>query len=225
MSLKYSCQAFPQGKDLSLPWLKCSCKPDNLERHSHPSRRFPIAPKYRKVKHWCQGWLIGDRNLQRLFSKIISLILMVHGPKTSGPIRIEFSCLYKRLTGDFTKICVCFSYYSPEIKDTSQPQSKCLTYDEWMSEWISPKHCQQYTANNTMLSNCGAREESWESLARRSNQSLLKEIYPEYSLEGLLLKLKLQYFGHLMWRTDSLEKTLLLWKMEGKRRRGWQRMR
>ena len=61
--------------------------------------------------------------------------------------------------------------------------------------------------------------------ARRSNQSILKEISPEYSLEGLMLKLKLQYFGHLMQRTDSLEKTLMLGKIEGRRRRGWQRMR
>ena len=57
--------------------------------------------------------------------------------------------------------------------------------------------------------------------ARRSNQSILKEINPEYSLEGLMLKLKLQYFGHLMWRNNSLEKTLMLGKMEGQRRRGW----
>ena len=61
--------------------------------------------------------------------------------------------------------------------------------------------------------------------ARRPNQSILKEISPEYSLEGLMLKLKLQYFGHLMWRTDSFEKTLMLGKFEGRRRRGWQRMR
>ena len=61
--------------------------------------------------------------------------------------------------------------------------------------------------------------------ARRSNQSVLKEINLEYSLEGLMLKLKLQYFGHLMRRTDSLEKTLVLWKIEGGRRRGWHRMR
>ena len=61
--------------------------------------------------------------------------------------------------------------------------------------------------------------------ARRSNQSILKEISPEYSLEGLMLKLKLQYFGHLMQRTDSLKKTLMLGKIEGKRRRGQQRMR
>ena len=61
--------------------------------------------------------------------------------------------------------------------------------------------------------------------ARRSNQSILKEISPEYSLEGLMMKLKLQYFGHLMQRTDSLEKTLMLGKIEGRRRRGWQRMR
>ena len=61
--------------------------------------------------------------------------------------------------------------------------------------------------------------------ARRSNQSILKEISPECSLEGLMLKLKLQYFGHLMQRADSLEKTLMLGKIEGRRRRGWQRMR
>ena len=61
--------------------------------------------------------------------------------------------------------------------------------------------------------------------ARRSNQSILKEISPEYSLEGLMLKLKLQYFGHLVRRTDSLEKILMLGKVEGRRRRGWQRMR
>ena len=61
--------------------------------------------------------------------------------------------------------------------------------------------------------------------ARRSNQSILKEINPEYSMEGLILKLKLQYFGHLMQRTDSLEKTLMLGKTEGRRRRGRQSMR
>ena len=70
----------------------------------------------------------------------------------------------------------------------------------------------------------------WRRLLRvpwtaRSNQSILKEISPEYSLEGLMLKLKLQYFGHLMRRTNSLEKTLMLGKIEGRKRRGWQRMR
>ena len=64
---------------------------------------------------------------------------------------------------------------------------------------------------------------SWT--ARRSNQSILKEINPEYSLEGLILKLKLQYFGHLMQKINSLEKTPVLGKIEGRRRRGWQRMR
>ena len=70
----------------------------------------------------------------------------------------------------------------------------------------------------------------WSILLRvpwnaRSNQSILKEISPDYSLEGLMLKLKFQYFGHLMWRTNSLEKTLMLGKIEGRRRRGQQRMR
>ena len=77
-----------------------------------------------------------------------------------------------------------------------------------------------------MLLNCGVGEDSWEFwTARRSNQSILKEISPEYSSKELMLKLKLQYFGYLMWRTDSLEKTLMVGKIEGRRRRGWQRMR
>ena len=78
-----------------------------------------------------------------------------------------------------------------------------------------------------MLLNCGAGEDSWESLglARRSSQSILKEISPGCSLEGLMLKLKFQYFGHLMWRADSLEKTLMLGKIEGRKRRGRQRVR
>ena len=79
------------------------------------------------------------------------------------------------------------------------------------------------TVEELMLLNCGC---CWRFLrvlwtARRSNQSILKEINPEYSLEGLILKLKLQYFGHLMWRADSLEKTLILGKTEDRRRKGW----
>ena len=77
-----------------------------------------------------------------------------------------------------------------------------------------------------MLLNCGVGENlrvPWT--ARRSNQSILKEISPEYSLEGLMLKPKLQHFGHLMQRTDSLEKSLMLGRIEGGRRRGQQRMR
>ena len=78
-----------------------------------------------------------------------------------------------------------------------------------------------------MLLNFGVGEDFLRVLwtGRRSNQSILKEISPEYSLEGLMLKLKLQYFGHLMRRTDSLEKTLMLVKTEGRKRRGRQRMR
>ena len=78
-----------------------------------------------------------------------------------------------------------------------------------------------------MLLNCGVGEDplrvSWT--ARRSNQSILKDISPEYSLEGLMLKVKLQYFGHLMGRTDSFEKTLMLRKIEDRWRRGRQKMR
>ena len=78
-----------------------------------------------------------------------------------------------------------------------------------------------------MLLNCGVGEDSWRVpwTARRSNQSFLKGISPGCSLEGLMLKLKLQYFGHLMKRVDSLEKTLMLGGIGGRRRRGWQRTR
>ena len=78
-----------------------------------------------------------------------------------------------------------------------------------------------------ILLNCGVGEDSWEALdsKRLKNQSIVKEIRAEYSLRGLMLKLKLQYFGHLMWRTDSLEKILMLGKIKGRRRRGQQRRR
>ena len=92
--------------------------------------------------------------------------------------------------------------------------------------------CESWTIRNLsteelVVLNCGIGEDSWRVpwAARRSNQSILKEISPESSLEGLMLKLKLQYFGHLMRRADSLEKTLMLGKIEGRRRRGWQRLR
>ena len=83
------------------------------------------------------------------------------------------------------------------------------------------------SAEELMLLNCGVGEDSWESLGLQGDptKSILKEINPKYWLEGLMLKLKLQYFGHLMWRTDSFEKPLMLGKTEGRRRRGWQRMR
>ena len=74
-----------------------------------------------------------------------------------------------------------------------------------------------------MLLNCGVGEDSWT--ARTANQSILKEVNPEHSFEGLMLKLKLQYFNHLMQRTDSFEKTQMPGKIEGRRRRGRQRMR
>ena len=96
----------------------------------------------------------------------------------------------------------------------------------------NPKGCESWTIKKAEHRRIDAFELwCWRRLlrvpwtARRSNQSILKEISPEYSLEGLLLKLKLQYFGHLMWRADSLEKTMMLGKIEGRRRRGRKRMR
>ena len=85
------------------------------------------------------------------------------------------------------------------------------------------------SSEELMLLNCGVGEDSWTAgdpwTARRSNQSILKQINPEYSLEELMLKLKLQYFGHLMSKADSFEKSLMIGNIEGRRRRGQQRMR
>ena len=93
--------------------------------------------------------------------------------------------------------------------------------------WLYYKGTHSWHDFELMLLNSGVGEDSWETpwTARRSNQSILKEISAEYSLEGLMLKLKLQSFGRLMRRTDSLGKTLMLGKIEGRRRRGWLRMR
>ena len=92
---------------------------------------------------------------------------------------------------------------------------------------VSAGPLRRQSTEELMPLNCGAEEDSWRVpwTTRRSNQSFLKEINPEYSLEGLMLTLKLQYFAHLMWTPDSLEKTLMMGKTEGRRTRGHQRMR
>ena len=100
----------------------------------------------------------------------------------------------------------------------------------WFFQWscmdVRVGLWRKLSTEKLMLLNCGVGEDSWESLtARRSNQSILKEISPGYSLEGLMLKLKLQHFGHLMRRAESLEKTLMLGGIGGRRRRERQRMR
>ena len=92
-------------------------------------------------------------------------------------------------------------------------------------DFESPLDCKEIQRIDALGLWCWTRLLRVPWTARRSNLSILKEISPEYSLEGLMLKLKLQYFGHLMWRTDSLEKTLRLGKIEGGKRRRWQRMR
>ena len=110
--------------------------------------------------------------------------------------------------------------------------SLCYSITVWHWTWYltSPKgeldHKQGWAPKNWCFWTwCWRRLLRVPWTAKRSNQLILKEISSEYSLEGLMLKLKLQYFGHLMQRTDSLEKTLMLGKIEGGRRRGWQRMR
>ena len=115
-------------------------------------------------------------------------------------------------------------------RDISLPTKVCLV--KVMVFPVVMYGCESWTIKKTERWRIDAFELwCWRRLlrvpctSRRSNQSILKKISPEYSLEGLLLKLKLQYFGHLMQRTDSLEKTLMLGKIEGGRRRGRQRMR
>ena len=101
-----------------------------------------------------------------------------------------------------------------------------LCFFQWSCKDVRAGPKIRLSTKELMLLNCGWRRllrVPWT--ARRSNQSVLKEISPEYSLEGLMLKLKLQYFGHLTGRADSLEKTLMLGKIEGRRKRGRQRMR
>ena len=113
-------------------------------------------------------------------------------------------------------------------KDTTLPTKACLAKAVVFP--VVRYGCESWTIKKAECRRTDAFELCWKRLlrvpwtARRSSQSTLEEISPEYSLEGLMLKLNLQYFGHLMWRTDSLEKTLMLGRIEGGRRE-WQRMR
>ena len=95
---------------------------------------------------------------------------------------------------------------------------------EHKESWAPRNWCFWTVKKELMLFDVGEDSLRVPCTARRSNQSILKEISPECTLEGLILKQKLLYFGHLMWRTDSFEKTLMLEKIEGRRSRGWQRM-
>ena len=146
-------------------------------------------------------------------------------------------------TRDVIQICFWCYYYSLSclqattnldrilnIRDITLPRKVCLVkamvfqvvmygFESWP---IKKAECRRIDAFELW---CWRRLLRYPWTARRSNQSILKEISPEYSLEGLMLNLKLQYFGHLMRRADSSEKTLMLGKIEGRRRRGRQRMR
>ena len=109
-----------------------------------------------------------------------------------------------------TKVCLVKALVSPVVM---------YGYENWT---VKKAECHRIDAFELW---CWRRLLRVPWTARRSNQSILKEVSPGYSLEGLMFKLKLQYFGHLMWRADSLEKTLMLGKIEGRRGRGQQRMR
>ena len=104
-------------------------------------------------------------------------------------------------------------------------QHRSIWSSQWSSMVVRVGPLRRQNTKELMPLNCGAGEDSLQSTARRLNQSILREINPEYSLKGLMLMLKLQYFGHLMRTDDPLEKSLMLGKTEGRRRRGHQRMR
>ena len=114
-------------------------------------------------------------------------------------------------------------------RDITLPTKVCLV--KAMVFPVVMYGCENWTIKKAECWRIDAFKLCWRRLfrvpwiARRANQSILKAVNPEYSLDGLILKLKLQYFGHLIWRADSMEKTLMLGKTEGKRSRGWQRMR
>ena len=112
------------------------------------------------------------------------------------------------------------------MKQVNQPSSQGYGFSS-SHVWTWDLDCKESWAPKNWCFWTVVLEKTLESpwTARRSNQSILKEISPGCSFEGLILKLKLQYFRHLMWRTDSFEKTLMQGKVEGRRRRGWQRMR
>ena len=129
-----------------------------------------------------------------------------------------------RLWFFFVRICLHLDYF-PFFTHLLANLGKAMVFPVFMygcENWtIKKAECQRIHAFELW---CWRRLLRVPWTARRSNQSILKEINPEYSLEELMLKLKVQCFGHLMQRTDSLEKTLMLGKIEGRRRRGWQRM-
>ena len=110
-------------------------------------------------------------------------------------------------------------------QDCWLPSVSVVFFGTGVPVYLFVASCVCKTTAKTHLELKGWRCRSSPWIARSSNQSILKEINPEYSLEGLILKLKLQYFGHLIWSADSLEKTRMLGKIEGRRKRGWQRMR
>ena len=114
----------------------------------------------------------------------------------------------------------------PRDRTNTNPRSWTAVLNSRQFLWLNRETQTEIRRDSICNLKCGVGEDSYESLGLwRSNQSILKEISPEYSLKGLMLKLKLQYFGHLMQKTDSLEKTLMLGKIEGRKKRGRQRVR
>ena len=180
-------------------------EPDPIPWGSQKSRIWPVTKQQKEASSFLNQW-----------SKLNHL---------------PFVVLYKKTLAPWKK-----SYYQPRQHIKKQrhyfadkgPSNQSYGFSS-SHVWIwELDHKESWAPKNWCFLNCGVEDLriSWTARrSKRSSQSILKEINPAYSLEGLMLKLKLQYFGYLMWRTDSFEKTLMLGKIEGRRRRRRQRMR
>ena len=208
------------------------------------------SPLWQKVKNYRASWWKWKRKVKTLALKLTiqKTKIMASGPITSGQIDGEtvetvadyFSVLQNHCRGWLQqwneKLLILGRKVMTNLdsilksRDITMPTKVCLAkamvfpvvmygHESWT---IKKAECWRLDAFELW---CWRRLLRVPWTARRSNQSIPKEISPWFSLEGLVLKLKLQYFGHLMLRADSFEKTLMLGKIEGKRRRGWQRMR
>ena len=162
----------------------------------------------------CTIWLSSLRKILPLNSMIqMSHLFPFPEQHALSPI-CDAACLYQVLSEPWSWI--------PTLCPNTKLTLRDRAFGEVENNFIKKAECQRIDAFGLW---CWRRLLRVPWTVRRSTQSILKEISPEYSLEGLMLKLELWYFGHLMWITDSLEKTLMLGKIEGRRRRGWQRMR
>ena len=197
------------------------------------SEKVGLKLNIQKMKIMASGpitsWEIDGETVETVTDFILGGSKIILRGNCSHEIK-RFLLLGRKVMTNLDSILKTKDIKKKKSKDITLPTKVCLV--KAMVFPVVIYGCESWTIKNAECQRIDAFELwCWRRLlrvlwtARRSNQSILKEIGPEYSLEGLMLKLKLQYFGHLMQRTDSFEKTLMLGKIESGRRRGWQRMR